>query len=179
MKNTSTYDAEGNKTEEQREEYWENKLRIIIITKYDKKGRILEVQTSEPNGSSSYSANSHNEPGKVINIYDDEKKTKETVKYKPNGSFVYRVIFTYDDKGNETGWERCEPQNIKEKAVNNSSDINLKAGTDSLYHSTAKSKTEIEYDSHGNWTKKTHMYFSNKDGEFFTGSVEVRVITYY
>ena len=44
---------------------------------------------------------------------------------------------------------------------------------------SGRALVEFEYDSHGNWTKKTYLIQSRKDSKPHPYRAEERVITYY
>ena len=176
-KNISKYDGNGNKAEWL--QYQGNTLRYKITSSYDSKGRILEQETFEFNGiPGSYTSHAP-EPGKVVYTYDDEKRTKEVVTYEVNGMLKGKVAYSYDERGNEIGQTMFNgdgsPKNLEIQFYDNIHEPG------SAFRGTlsGRSLMLIEYDSHGNWTKKTRSIQSEKDGLPQAYSAELRVITYY
>jgi hypothetical protein len=157
-KNISKYDANGNKTELL--QYHGNTLRYKILNSYDSQGRILEKETIEFNSPPGTLRTTHApEPGKMVYTYDDEKRTKEVATYKVDGTLQEKLAYAYDERKNEIG------------ATVFNVDGSLKNGETRL--------TNIEYDSHGNWTRKTHLRQSEKGGQPQAYYAQLRVITYY
>ena len=157
-KSISKYDANGNRTEWLH--YDGNTLKYRILFSYDSKGRILERETVEFNSIPGTLRPTHSpEPGMVIYTYDDDKRTKEVATYEVDGTLKGKIAYAYDERQNEVG----------QTAFN--ADGSLKNG-DILF-------TNIEYDSHGNWTRKTRLIQSEKGGQPQAYHSELRVITYY
>jgi YD repeat-containing protein len=154
-KNISKYDDNGNKTELL--QYFGNTLKGKIIYTYDNKGRILEQETVEFNstpGTFPYIPRQ----GKVVYSYDDAKRTKEEVSYGIDGTLQSRLVYAYDERKNEV-------------------ELRLFIAPRSVENETRS--TNIEYDSHGNWTRKTRVRQSDNGGEPQVYYVERRLITYY
>ncbi len=157
-KSISKYDGNGNKTEWL--QYHGNTLRYKILYSYDSKGRILEQETVEFNRAPGALPPSHSpEPGKVVYTYDDDKRTAEVATYELDGTLKGKVTYTYDERKNEVG-----------RTVINA-DGSVKNGGSQCMN--------IEYDSHGNWTRKTRLIQSEKGGQPQAYHAELRVITYY
>jgi YD repeat-containing protein len=156
-KNISKYDDNGNKTESL--QYHGNTLRYKILHSYDGQGRILEKETVEFNSPPNALPPAHSpEPGKVIYTYDDDKRTKEVATYKADGTLKEKVAYAYDERKNEVGLTTFN------------ADGALKNGeTQSI---------NIEYDSYGNWTRKTRVVESEKGGQPQPYHAEMRIITY-
>lgn len=155
-KNISKYDANGNKTDVS--QHHGNTLKYKILYSYDSKGRILEQETFEFNRTPASFPSHLPHPGKVVYTYDDEKRTKEVATYQVDGALIHKVVYAYDERKNETGFT-------------------LFNADGSL---SSKSRlTNIEYDSNGNWTRKTLLKQSDKGGQPQPYHVELRVITYY
>ena len=157
-KSISKYDANGNRTEWLH--YEGNTLKYKILFSYDSKGRILEQETVEFNSIPGTLRPTHSpEPGKVVYTYDDDKRTKEVATYEVDGTLKEKVAYTYDERKNEVGRTAFNadgsPKNGETRLIN------------------------IEYDSHGNWTRKTRLIQSEKDGQPQPYHAELRVITYY
>ena len=84
-------------------------------------------------------------------IYNDQGKWIECVLYKPDGNIDEKYISLYDKKGN---------------VIN-------KTSYDSEGHTIRNFTWSYEYDSHGNWIKKT------EGGDFDDPAMVVREIKYY
>ena len=154
----SKYDANGNRTEWL--QYEGNTLKYKILSSYDSKGRVLETETIEFNRIPGTLPPTHSpEPGKVVYTYDDDKRTKEVATYDSDGTLKGKVAYTYDERQNEVG--RAEFN----------ADGSLKNGAILFFN--------IEYDSHGNWTRKTRLIQSEKGAQPQATHAELRVITYY
>lgn len=172
-----TFDDKGNDT--QAVIYQGEILRYKFVSKYDEKGRIVEKVTVEFNAIPNSFTSHAPIPGKVIYIHDDTKRTKEVVTFKPDGTLVERVIYTYDNQGNEIECAMFKadgtPTNHQIQFYDNISVPGSK------FHGSlsGKSVKEYEYDSHGNWTKKTYLIQSEKDTKPIAYSAEERIITYY
>jgi hypothetical protein len=157
-KNISKYDSNGNRTELL--QHQGNILRYKILYSYDSKGRILEKETAEFNRPPGALPTSHAPgPGKVVYTYDDEKRTKEVATYDVDGTLKGKVAYAYDERKNEVGMTGFD------------ADGSLKNGDTQLI--------DIEYDSHGNWTRKTRLIQSEKGGQPQAYHAQLRVITYY
>ena len=156
-KTVSKYDANGNKTELL--QYQGNSLRYKFLHSYDSKGRILEKETVEFNSKPESFPSHAPEPGKVVYTYDDEKRTKEVATYGVDGTLKGKVTHAYDERNNEIGlkiFNAYGPQETSETRL-----------------------TNIEYDSYGNWTRKTHSRLPETGGQPQPNHVELRVITYH
>lgn len=155
-KNISKYDSNGNITESL--QYHGKTLRYKFLCSYDSKGRILEKETVEFNSIPSALPPTHSpEPGKVIYTYDDYKRTKEVSTYNVNGTLKEKFVYAYDERKNDVGLTAFNADG----SVRSDQTIN------------------IEYDSYGNWTRKTRLTRSEKSGQLQPSHAERRVITYY
>ena len=157
-KTISKYDANGNRTEAL--QYNGNTLKYKVLFSYDSKGRIVETETAEFNRLPGTLPSTHSpEPGKVVHTYDDDKRTKEVATYDVDGTLKGKIAYAYDERKNEVG------------TTEYNADGSLKtSGTQS---------TNIEYDSHGNWTRKTRLTQPQNGGQPQPYHAELRVITYY
>ena len=88
-----------------------------------------------------------------------DKRTKEVATYEVDGTLKGKIVYAYDERENEVG-----------RTVFNA-DASLKNGGTQVIN--------IEYDSHGNWTRKTRLTQSEKGGQPKPYYAELRVITYY
>lgn len=176
-KTNSTYDAQGNRTEWI--QYQHEKLRYKVISIYDEKGRIVENETIEFNAMPNIYVSHAPVPGKVIYSYDDEKSTKEVATYKPDGTLKDRVVYAYDAKGNEVGREMFNADGTANDPVIQFYDNIYEPGSKFRGSLSGKSLLEFEYDSHGNWKKKTYLIQSGKNSKPQPYRAEERVTTYY
>ena len=151
-KTFSKYDANGNKTEWI--QYYGNTLKYKTLFSYDSKGRILVRELIEFNKTPGVFPHAP-VPGKVVYTYDDDKRTKEEATYEADGTLRLKVVHTYDERKNEIGVSAV--YTVDSRKLSEAVLIN------------------IEYDSHGNWTRKTRL--TQKDGP--PAQEELRVITYY
>ncbi len=157
-KNISKFDENGNRTETT--QYLGGTLRYKVLSRYDSKGRILENETIEFNRVPGTLSPTHSpEPGKVVYTYDDDKRTKEAATYDMDGTLKGKIVYAYDERKNEIGL-----------TVFNT-DGSTKNGQTRLVNT--------EYDSHGNWTRKTYLTQPEKGGQPQAYHAELRVITYY
>ena len=176
-KNISQYDLQGNRNvwlQHQAET-----LRYKVTSSYDSKGRIQENETFEFNGNPNVHTTHAPEPGKVVYTYDDEKRTKEVATYEVNGTLKGKTVYTYDERGDEIGLTMFNrdgsPKNLEIQFYDNIH----KPGSAFRGTLSGRSLMNIEYDSHGNWTKKTRLLQSEKGGSPQAYGAELRVITYY
>ena len=157
-KNVSKYDANGNRTEWI--QHQGNTLKYKILFSYDSKNRMLENETVEFNRIPGTLPATHSpEPGKVVYTYDDDKRTKEVATYEVDGMLKQKVVHAYDERKNEVGLTTFSADSSRKNGETYS--IN------------------IEYDSQGNWTRKTRLIQSEKGGQPQPYHAEMRVITYY
>ena len=176
-KTVSTYDARGNRTEWL--QYERDTLRYKIISMYDERGRIVGNETIESNALPNVLVSHAPVPGKVSYTYNDEKRTKEVATYKPDGSLKDRVVHAYDDKGNEIGRAMFKADGTPNDPVIQFYDNINEPGSKFRGSLSGKSLVGFEYDSHGNWTKKTSLIQSGKDSKPQPYRAEERIITYY
>ena len=176
---SSIFDGEGNRIE--RLQYEGDRLRYKITCRYDEKKRILEEETMEFNPLPDYELpRSHAPvPGKVLYTYDDEKRTKEVATYGPGGSLKNRIAYTYDDKWNEICRTSLKPDGTPNDIELRFYENTNEPGSKFLGSLSGKPLVEIEYDSHGNWIRKTYLIQSGKDGKPQRQWIEERVITYH
>ena len=157
-KNVSKYDANGNRTEWI--QHQGNTLKYKILFSYDSKNRMLENETVEFNRIPGTLPPTHSpEPGKVVYTYDDDKRTKEVATYEVDGTLKQKIVHAYDERKNEVGLTTFNADGSRK--------------TGETY------SINIEYDSHGNWTRKTRLIQSDKNEPPQPYHAELRVITYY
>ena len=176
-KNISKYDGYGNRVEWL--QYQGDTIRYKITQSYDSKGRILEKETFEFNAIPGVYTSHAPEAGKVIYTYDDEKGTKEVATYEVNGTLKGKIVYTYDKRGNEIGLTVFNGDGSPKSSEIQFYDNIHEPG--SAFRGTLRGQSlmNIEYDSHGNWTKKTRFIQPEQGGQPQAHSAELRVITYY
>ena len=154
-------------------------LKYQVQFVYDDKGRVLQQDTSEFNTLPNQGAGSHSpEPGKVVFIYDDKAKTKEEIKFNKNGFLEKADLHVYDEKGSEI--ERV----WYESGGSFNDVIQSKDKTPAAQRKLRgifkwKITYRYEYDTQGNWTKKTRWYQSQENETAKPQSAEHRIISYY
>jgi len=97
--------------------------------------------------------------GEIVerHVYIYEAKQKEELVYSKTGSLTYRELYILDDKGNEIEDIDLEPDGSVSSKISYS----------------------YEFDSHGNWTKRTMNVLSDRHRRIEAPSVHLRTITYY
>ena len=180
-KSISKFDEKGRQTE--RLNYENEKLRYKFVSTYDGRGRILINDTFEFNAVTDPNvlpASHAPRPGKVVYIYKDDIKSKEVTTYLPDGSLSDRVVYKYDSKGSEIEVARFKsdgsPEDTSIGFYDNESDVRRSQFRGTLQ---GKSVFEFEYDSHGNWTKKTFLIQTSKTDKPQAYRAEERIIKYY
>jgi hypothetical protein len=172
-KNVNTYDAEGRQPEST--QYQNGVLRYKKFSKYDRAGRISEQEIVEFNALPSNISVSHAPVlGKTIYAYNDRERSTEISTYGPDGSLKSKEVLTLDEKGNEAGRAlfdaKGEPKNTDIQWYDKNKLVRTLSG---------RLLITFEYDSHGNWTRKTRSIVpaGAKEGEPY--GAEYRTITYY
>lgn len=176
-RNVSAYDGRGRRIEWL--QYQGDKLRYKITSAYDDKGRVLEEETTEFNGTPNTYTSHAPEPGKIVYAYDDGKRTKEVAAYGPGGALRSRIVYTHDERGSEVGRAAFKADGSREdESIHFFDNIQEPA---SKHRGTLTGETlfEVEYDSRGNWTKKTYLIRPAKGGDLQPYRAEQRVITYH
>jgi len=171
-RNESVYNADGRRTEWI--QYYGDTLRYKIFHKYDEKGRVVEAETLEFNAPPDVWTDHAPVPGKVVTIFDDEKRTREVASYGVDGALKERTVYSSDDKGNQVGLSQYKADGTLKETVISSYDKGKLVGTLS-----GTALNEYEYDSHGNWTKRIHKIQPGGSGKAMAWSAEYRTITYY
>lgn len=147
----NSYDADGRPIE--RTQYQGSVLRYKVLTKHDAKGRPVEQETLEFNAPPNVYSDHAPVPGKIIYAYNDSDRTREVSTYTPNGTLKKSEAHTSDERGNETAW------------------TNAYDGGTLLFR--------FEYDTYGNWTKKTRLTWAAGAKEPEPHGVEYREINYF
>ncbi len=147
----NSYDDDGRPIE--RTQYQGSVLRYKVLTKHDAKGRPVEQETLEFNAPPNVYSDHAPVPGKITYAYNDSDRTREVSTYTPNGTLKKSETHTSDERGNETAW------------------TNAYDGGTLLFR--------FEFDTYGNWTKKTHLTWAAGAKEPEPHGVEYREITYF
>jgi hypothetical protein len=151
-------------------------LGIRIVEKYDMKEQNTETISYKPDGSI-YS--------RSINTYNKERELIEKISYKSDKTVDYKVEYTYDQKGNMAGSSIYNADgSLDEKRVYT---YNAKGYEERLIVSNAdgsvreKEAYAYEFDSVGNWIKKTTSKWVSQQGKLLLGTPYIikRTITYY
>lgn len=176
-KNVSTYDDRGRRVESL--QYQGDKLRYKIVSTYDDKGRFVETETKEFNAVPNVTSSHAPEPGKMVYTYNDEERTKEVATYGPEGSLKNRIVYTYDERGTQIGRAMFKADGSLDEPVLQFYD-NVHE-PDGKFRGSLRGKSlfKVEYDSHGNWTKKTYLIQTAKGDKPQPYRAEQRVMTYY
>jgi len=153
-------------------------LRYKILFSMDGKGRIVQQETLEFNAVPNQWTSHAPEPGKVVFIYDDERKTKEEIKFNKNDFMERADLYTYDEKDNETERVWYESGGSFDEIMQ-SKDKTLAAQKKLRGIFKGKITYRYEYDAQGNWTKKTRLYQSQENEQLRPQSAEYRIISYY
>jgi hypothetical protein len=149
-KSVNVYDSEGRKTESV--QYQGERLRYRFFYKYDGKGRLKEQETREFNAIPNVYITHAPEPGRVVYVYDDEKRTKEVAIYDERGTLKSRLAYASAEKGNDAVVTELNPDgSVKSREVH-------------WYEKNVRRRTlngtpsvEFVYDARGNWTRKTFL----------------------
>ena len=149
-RNVNVYGAEGDKTESA--QYHGETLRYRFFYKYDAKGRVREVETRELNAVPNLRVSHAPEPGRVVYVYDDEKRSKEVITYDENGVLKRRLLYATDGRGNDA--------NVVELNADGSPKVTeLHWYENRVLRRTVRGVTDTEfvYDARGNWTRKAFV----------------------
>jgi len=168
----SSYDTDGRRIE------WSNfqagVLKYKIKYRYDRQGRIVEEETFGFNAPSEIPLSHSPVPGKVVYVYNDSDLTKEVTTYLPSGTLKSRKIRTSDERGNETS-----RLTFDENGSTENNEISWYDSHKPVRKLSGTPLTKFEYDSHGNWTRKTHLLWAAGAKEPEPWNTEYRIITYY
>ena len=152
-------------------------LRYKILFLMDDKGRIIQQETLEFNAIPNQWTSHAPEPGKIVFIYDDDRKTKEEIKFNKNSFAEKSVKFTYD-KDNEIERVWYESGGSFDEIMQ-SKDKTLAAQRKLRGIFKGQITYQYEYDAQGNWTKKTRLYKSQENEQSKPQSAEYRIISYH
>ena len=157
-KNVSKFDSNQNRTELL--QYHADKLRYQIISTYDNQGRLLENLILEFNGVPGAFSPHAPRPGKVVYTYNHSKRTKDVATYEVGGALKERVVYPYEERENEIDITSFNEQQTGSEIFECSS-------------------ITIDYDSHGNWTRKARFTQTDRVGPPQPNIAELRDVTYY
>jgi hypothetical protein len=166
--NTDSYDAKGRKTEWV--QYQNGVLRYKKLFKFNSRDRIAEEETFEFNALPNFRISHAPVPGKIVYTYDDENRSRSIATYAPDGSLKSREVRTQDDKSNDVSSEYFNADGSAKR-------------TEIMWESagklSGKALLKFEYDSHGNWNRKTYAILAADAKEPQPYSAEYREITYF
>jgi len=174
-KSVYTFDVKGNLIETVM--YGpQGSLGIRIVEKYDEKEKNTETISYKPDGSIY---------ARYVNTYDEKGHLKEKISYKADKSIDYKVIYTNDEKGRMTesliykadgSLDEKRVYSYNEKGYETKVDV---YNADGLPHE--KETYAYEFDSVGNWIKKTTKKWVSKKGKLEAEPPYIvkRTITYY
>lgn len=171
------YDVNGNKIAE--ELYHKTSLISRNENAYDNQGRLISQIIYNPDGSVS---------SRIQNAIAADGKPAERTRY-DGDLLTYKVRYTYDKKGKlvelETTGSYVETDPGAEGYVTGKV-VYIYKGKDQPKETlvfnpdgSLREKVVVEYDSHGNWTRRTHRVRSSQTGKDLPLQIEYRTITYY
>ena len=171
------YDANGNRIAE--ELYHKTSLISRNENAYDTQGRLISQTIYNPDGSVS---------SRIRNAIAADGKPTERTRY-DGDLLTYKVQYTYDKKGKlaelETTGSYVEMDADAQGYVTGKM-IYVYKGKDQPKGTlvfnpdgSLREKIVFEYDSHGNWTKRTHRVRSAQTGKEVPLQIEYRTITYH
>jgi hypothetical protein len=171
------YDANGNRIAE---ELW-HKTSIVSRNEntYDSQGRLISHTIYLPDGSVS---------ARIQNVLAADGKPTERTRY-DGDLLTYKVRYAYDRKGKlmelETTGSYIESDSDTEGYVTGKV-VYLYDGKNqpketSIFNPDGSLRERIvaDYDSRGNWTKRTHLVRSAQNGKELAQQIEYRTITYH
>ena len=153
-KSVNSYDSKGHLTEWV--QYQKGVQRYKKIFDHDDEGRVIKQETLEFNKPRNLISSHAPIPGTILYTY--RKGSRETASYDSDGNLKGKEINALDDKGNVISWEH------------------FNADGSTRYD---RAFLQIDYDSHGNWIKKTHLRLTSGAKEPRAWSAEFRIISYY
>jgi hypothetical protein len=168
----NTYDAKGNKIESV--QYQGDVLRYRFFYKYDGKGRVAEQETREYNAKPNVSVSHAPVPGRVVYVYDDEKRTREVVTYDERGSLKSRLVHAFDEQGSDLGVNAFNADGSPKPQ-----EIQWYEGNTRTRTLSGTASVKYVFDAQGNWTRKTYMIKPADADNPEPYAAEYRVLTYY
>lgn len=170
------YDANGNRVAE--ELYHKTSLISRNENTYDDRGRLISQVIYNPDGSTS---------ARIKNSIGPDGKPIERTRY--DGDLrTYRVRYTYDNKGRllelETVGSYVETDGAEGYITGKV--VYVYKGKDQPKETlvfnpdgSLREKIAVDYDSRGNWTRRTHWVRSAQTGKELPQEIEYRTITYH
>lgn len=171
------YDASGNRIAE--ELYHKTSLISRNENSYDTQGRLISQTIYNPDGSVS---------SRIQNAMAADGKPTQRTRY--DGELLtYKVRYTYDSKGKlvelETVGSYVETDSSTEGLITGKV-VYVYKGKDQPKETlifnpdgSLREKIVVDYDSQGNWTKRTHRVPSGQNGKEIPQQIEYRTITYH
>lgn len=190
----ATYNEQGNKVREERYDYKGN-LSQITVYGYIDGNRVSAFKLIEheydppavgigpgPGAAVKKSDNRYN--FKFEFKYDDKKRLTEKTSFHSNGDIWLRYVYKYtDNKREELVYAANGSLNWRHLVTLDDKGDELERTVFETRNDTVRLKEAYvyEFDSHGNWTKRTTSKIVTKDGreEREPASVYFRTITYY
>ena len=171
------YDASGNRIAE--ELYHKTSLISRNENSYDTQGRLISQTIYNPDGSVS---------SRIQNAMAADGKPTQRTRY-DGDLLTYKVRYTYDSKGKlvelETVGSYVETDSSTDGHVTGKV-VYVYKGKDQpketlIYNPDGllREKIVVDYDSQGNWTKRTHRVPSGQNGKELPQQIEYRTITYH
>lgn len=171
------YDARGNRIAE--ELYHKTSLISRNENTYDDQGRLISQTIYNPDGSVS---------ARISNSLAADGNPLERVRY-DGDLLTYRVRYTYDSKGRldrlETAGSYVETDSSSERYVTGQA-VYVYKGKDQpketlIYNpdGSLRERVVFDYDSRGNWTRRTRRVKAGTSGKDVRVQIEYRAITYY
>ena len=171
------YDSKGNKISE--ELYHKTTLVSRNENVYDEQGRLISQTIYNPDGSIA---------ARIVNEFTLDGKPAERIRH-DGGLLTYRVRYTYDDKRRltelETVGSYVEMDSSAEGYVTGKVRYFYK-GKDRLKETltynpggSLRERLVFEYDSVGNWTKRTRRVPGTASKKEVPAQIEYRTITYH
>ncbi|HEV8427373.1 MAG TPA: hypothetical protein VGQ41_05635 [Pyrinomonadaceae bacterium] len=171
------YDANGNKVAE--ELYHKTSLISRNENAYDAQGRLVSQTIYNPDGSIS---------SRIQNAIAADGKPTERTRY-DGDLLTYKVRYRYDQKGKlvelETTGSYVETDSDSEGYITGKV-VYVYKGKDQPKETlvfnpdgSLREKIAVDYDSRGNWTRRTHRVRSGQTGKELPQQIEYRTITYH
>jgi hypothetical protein len=174
-KRVATFEANGNETESTTYND-KGSVKYRFVHKYDLSGNETEVVSYRSDGSIIL---------KIVNTYDEKGNLKEVTAYKTDQTVDYRVVNTYDKQGNMIESIIYKADGSLEEKRTYTYNENGYEKEKIVYNPNGsmreKETYDYEFDSVGNWIKKTTKKWVPKEGklEAEVPYIVKRTITYY
>ncbi len=171
------YDSNGNKIAE--DLYYKTSLISRNENTYDSQGKLIAQTMYNPDGSVS---------ARITNSFDANGKPVERVRH-DNDLLTYRVSYKYDSRGRlervETAGSYVEMDSGSDGYVTGQV-VYVYKGKDQpkemlIYNQDGSFRERVvfDYDSRGNWIKRTRRVKAAASGKDVPAQIEYRTITYY